>query len=39
MNQTREKEGELIMLIHQGVSSASQDMQGIDHGFMGAMGV
>jgi hypothetical protein len=38
-NRAREQEAELIMALHQGVASSSQDMQHVDHGFMGAMGV
>jgi hypothetical protein len=35
----RVQEAEVIQALHQGVSSASEDLQSVDHGFMGQMGV
>ncbi|MDD4866493.1 MAG: hypothetical protein PHQ28_05015 [Mycobacterium sp.] len=35
----RAQEAEVIMALHQGIGQASEDLQGVDHGFMGAMGV
>lgn len=35
----RAQEAEVIQALHQGVQSASEDLQGVDQGFMGQMGV
>lgn len=35
----RAQEAEVIQALHRGVSSASEDLQSVDHGFMGQMGV